>query len=933
MHRLLTSLISSIFALAVAFAGPAASQAPVNSYYEDAQRYHAEGDRSAALIQLKNALLENNQDVPSLLLMGDIYLEMGEAPAAEVAYGDALLLGADPGYTTPKIAEAYLIQRKYRKILDELNPDRLSGTFRAELLGYQAFAHLGVKEPRAAQETLGQAMSIDPQARVPDIARVSILLGAGKAGEALVKSEMLVDRYPYDARSWAAHGDVLYAMGREEQALMAYSNAVKHNPHLNSARLARAALLANSDQFEAASADIDFLRKHYPQEPRAAYFKAELLEASGQSAQALELYQQVAELISLAKSEDLDDDLQLTVMSATAHAKTGGLVQARQYLVAFQKNNMNNSTTGKMLAELLLDEGNGNGALEVLEPLLDRVPDDLELLRLKALALSSLGRYKQAIAVWRTLAESDDGNTEAAAQIAVNQIRGGYIDAGIAGLEQILEDNDILVRERAILANAYLESGNFVGAASLGEQLVKLAPDNPEFGNLLGRSYMYLGKLEQAHQILFKAVAAHPDFFPVQISLAEVETARGNIDDARVLLHLMSEKYPDNPAVLLQQARVARLSGDLKQARKSAENALVAETESIETTKFLIRVLLELGEEFEAEQLARDTAARNRQSAEAQFILGQVLMALGKPTEARSGLILASRRALPDHALLYRIAREQIALGALTDAGNSLLQAIGARPDILAYREANILVELQLQKYEQALELTSGLIEDFPGSAAPHTLRAAAYSGLGKVREAEAEFAKAQLLDPNNSSILIGRYGALLALGDTARAEAALTDWLEKSPGDLLASYAYAEMLINSQRWPQAKVVLAGLLERQPDNPLFLNNMAYVLQEMGEPEAVEIARRAYALAPHNPYVNDTLGWTLVRNGRAEEGLAYLREAVARQADTPVIRYHLAVALNELGRPSEAAKELSLILSQPEPFKEREHALELLAAIQ
>ena len=127
--------------------------------------------------------------------------------------------------------------------------------------------------------------------------------------------------------------------------------------------------------------------------------------------------------------------------------------------------------------------------------------------------------------------------------------------------------------------------------------------------------------------------------------------------------------------------------------------------------------------------------------------------------------------------------------------------------------------------------------------------------------------------------------------------------------------------------------MLAGMLESQPDNPLFLNNMAYVMQEMGEPEAVEVARRALALAPQSPYVNDTLGWILVQNGQAEEGLRYLREAVARQSDVPVTRYHLAVALNDLGRHSEAVKELGAVLRQSDAFEGREQAVKLLAEIQ
>ena len=49
-----------------------------------------------------------------------------------------------------------------------------------------------------------------------------------------------------------------------------------------------------------------------------------------------------------------------------------------------------------------------------------------------------------------------------------------------------------------------------------------------------------------------------------------------------------------------------------------------------------------------------------------------------------------------------------------------------------------------------------------------------------------------------------------------------------------------------------------------------------------------------------------------------QGLKYLREAVSRDSN-PLMRYHLAQTLNELGRTSEAKVELDTILrAKPQP---------------
>ena len=48
----------------------------------------------------------------------------------------------------------------------------------------------------AADESLRRALSIDAEARVPNIARTAIMLAAGKTEDALGVSQALVGRYP-----------------------------------------------------------------------------------------------------------------------------------------------------------------------------------------------------------------------------------------------------------------------------------------------------------------------------------------------------------------------------------------------------------------------------------------------------------------------------------------------------------------------------------------------------------------------------------------------------------------------------------------------------------------------------------------------------------------------------------------------------------------
>jgi len=908
--------ILSVIAICMTWTNSVQSQESASDYFEDARIKYVEGELEAAIIQLKNALQQDDQHVPSLVLFGDIHQYMGIAPVADTAYGEALLLGGDVNYITPRLAESYFAQQKLNELLDQLDPEQLTGRGKADLLGYQALALLQLKRINAGREKLGQALQVDRKALVPNLAATRYALQEGNLTRANQISAQFVSNHPDSPVAWFIRGTALNAIGESAEAVLAFRNATGLNPYLASARLALASLYLSEGNLEKASSEIKVVRKKNPGVPGGVFLQAQLYDSRGEIDKAREAYVECANMLSQADPEFLASELQLTYMAAISHMRADEPERAITALRAFNSRNQNHQNVGQFLATLLLTQGRASEALEVLKPLLVIEWDDPVLLVLQARALRAMGRHAQAISVWHSLM-GKDLDVDASAQIAINQLLSGDTQSSLEQLETLIKEDSKRIEERYLLATTYLRRGVTARAVDLANELVQLDPQEPHFRVLLGKSLMFSGDLDGARVTLENALDSHPEFLPLGLTLAEVHTLAGDLAGAAKQLDLLIEQRDGNAEVILQRARIHRLSGDLEQARKWAEQSISAAPKWLLPRQFLVQVLLELEETILAEQLARSSAAQDSNNSDARLLLAKTLVALNKSREARSVYQLMARRFMVDANLLYRVSREQRNLGAFSDAKGTLALALSSKPDSLRYREAFIQVETSLENFDNALKLADDLARDFPDSEVPHSLRADVFLQQGKAQAALKEYRLAARSRPDDRALLVSQFRALSAAGSDAEAEQLLDDWLKRAPNDVIASYAMSEFLIDTGRWAEASEVLKNLNKMQPDNPLILNNLAYVLGEMGDEQALILAQQAHQLSPETPAINDTLGWILVKNQKVEQSLSYLREAVTRQSQDPTFRYHLAIALNKLGRHREAYREINVALTLPD----------------
>lgn len=110
-----------------------------------------------------------------------------------------------------------------------------------------------------------------------------------------------------------------------------------------------------------------------------------------------------------------------------------------------------------------------------------------------------------------------------------------------------------------------------------------------------------------------------------------------------------------------------------------------------------------------------------------------------------------------------------------------------------------------------------------------------------------------------------------------------------------------AVVLYEGKQWEPARTLYLKVLERNPNDSVALNNLAYLLMDqMNDPKAaLPYARRVNDTISDNdsqkPNVLDTLGWNLVLLGEYDEAIRCLRRALEMNPNVAAIRYHCAEA--------------------------------------
>ena len=169
-----------------------------------------------------------------------------------------------------------------------------------------------------------------------------------------------------------------------------------------------------------------------------------------------------------------------------------------------------------------------------------------------------------------------------------------------------------------------------------------------------------------------------------------------------------------------------------------------------------------------------------------------------------------------------------------------------------------------------------------------------------------------------------------VARGDLADACTSLERATSLEPGLLEAQFALASVYEAAGDYPRAEARYRLVLAAHPDDPIALNNLAFLLAAhlARVEDALPIAQRAYALARGSPHVADTLGWVHFLGGNLALARQFVDEALQAGPDVAEIRVHAAAIAFAGGDHARAREELAAALRLDEALAERADVVDL-----
>lgn len=889
-------------------------------YIARAQTFYESGQTRASVIEAKNVLKKNPNNVDARHLLAKNYIELGHPQAAESELMKAQRAAPADYSLELTIAESLVMQQKYDAALTRLAAKNRAPE-NARLLHLKGEALLGLGRPLEACPLFEEAIRRDAKF-VPGywgLAKCAGINNDRMQAAVRLKEALRIDAK--NARTWTLLGD--FERGGPDLAAAegAYSNALRSKPEFLDALFGRAAVYIQRDQFDLAKKDIKRLTDiggesigSYMLQGMLAYRQREYKEAkakfdlvlqklpdflpavlwAGYSEYSLQNYGQASKHFYKYLLEH-PEATEVRGVQALTQARLGKRVEAESLLKAIQPNEVENLQSLTTMGLAYIRAGNPNLGVSFLSEAAKRAPN------------SPIARM----------------------YLAQAYIIRGNTDSGLNELEAAIKLNPKDPAPHILRVRTLMDAKRYDAALEAANRLPSTL-DRATIQNIRGEIYSLQGREDVARSAFEEALRIAPGSPAATENLARIEVRRGGQESAKSHYRAALKIYPNDFRLLHGLYTLEKQSGKIDVARKLLVDFNSKNPTHPGAAVLLARDFLAAGEPAKALQVMQQAASAHPDDAALLETRGNAHLARG---DARSAVVdyqhLASLEPASVAAHMY-LAQGQVAAGDYASARSTLQRVLELKPNDLGAQSALARLYLRDNQPSKAIAMARQIGQANPQVAEGALIEAEVLQAQNRAGEAIPILQRALGTHPASVTLVVALARSYWALGQRERALDLVKVWISRHRPDEKALAFLGEGYESLGRVAEAKSSYEALLRQAPNHRGALNNLAWLLRETDPAQALQYAERAYRVAPADPDVADTLGWLLLTRGNTERGEILLKQAAESSRTNLTHQYHYAVALERVGKTKNAERILGKIVLKP--FPERNEALALLAKI-
>jgi tetratricopeptide (TPR) repeat protein len=593
-----TACIVMLAAASVA-AGCGGAQSRFESHMRRGQAYFSQGEFSKASIEFRNAMQIIPSHPTAQVMAGHTAERLGQYRAAIGLYQAVVDSTPDNVDARASLARLLTMAGAPQRGLDLINPALSRHPEDVELLVAEAATKAALNDDAGARAAAERALQLAPgnedavAVRAGLYRRSGDLAGATALVDATIKQlpsstalrEMLVSLYVTAGEQERAMEQLRVVIGlkpkelryrgqlaalytqahRLDDAQRALDQAIQDFPENDAPRLALVDFL--STQRSAAQAE-QMLRAFIARASNdydLQLYLGRLLESTGESQQALDVYQDLIRRAGIGPKGLLARD-RIAVINVAQGRNDEALKLITQVLQA----NPHDSAALGLRGAIELERHDPVAAIADFRAVLRDQPRAAGIQRSLARAHLANGEPALAEEALRAALQTVPADTSVRIELARLMQQTGRTDEALALLgEAVRKAPDLSVREE--LVRAHLSKRDFAVARTTARELETSYPDAVTPHYLAGMAAQGENKLDDAQKEFERALAMQPHALEVLSALARLELARGQSEHAIELVKNAAERDAAN-------AYIWNLLGELYLAKQSLAPAVDAFT-------------------------------------------------------------------------------------------------------------------------------------------------------------------------------------------------------------------------------------------------------------------------------------------------------------------------------------------------------------------